>query len=256
MTEPAQLRLNIDPVLREDFKSKCQSLGTSMAEQTTRMIAAYLDRSGPAKEGGAAPALVGNGPEANDTASVQTEPQDPLSTLLDGKLEPVLEALGACATQAEIEWLNTNLIEEVRTRHDELARSITAVDNRVASRVETSHKSWQEVITANRRDWYWLGGAALAGMVTLAMLLTLISGTVAGRKVAIKLAGGDNRWEAALLLAGQGSALHGQLMNETRALLDDPAYRAKYADCIDRALRAKRDVVCKLVMSPLTKRRD
>lgn len=256
MTEPAQLRLNIDPVLREDFKAKCQSSGTSMAEQTSRMIAAFLDKSGSTKGDGATPANAGDGPSANEIVESPAEPQDPLSALLDKKLEPVLDALDACATMANIDWLSTNLINEVRTRHDELASSITSVDNRVAGRVETSHKSWQEVMTANRRDWYWLGGAALAGMVALALLLTAVSGTVAGRKVAIKLAGGDNRWHAALLLAGQGSALHGQLMNETRALLEDPAYRAKYADCIERAFRAKRNFVCKLVMSPLNRKRD
>lgn len=251
MTEPAQIRLNIEPALRDDFKAVCQNSGTSMAEQTTRMIAEFLARSATANKAGATPAMASDAHQSDGTAEGRSEPADRLSTLLDDKLEPVLDALDHCATQANIEWLNVNLVKEVRTRHNELARSITHAENRIANCVEGSSTKWQSVFTANRRDCYWLGGAALAGMATVAMLLALASGTIAGRKLAIGLTGAKNNWQAALLLAGEGSRLHASLMEETRALLDEPLYREKYADCIDRAMRAKRTIVCKLAMPAL-----
>ena len=45
MTEPAQIRLNIEPALRDDFKAMCQNSGTSMAEQTARMVEAAREAS-------------------------------------------------------------------------------------------------------------------------------------------------------------------------------------------------------------------
>ena len=43
MTEPAQVRLKIDPELHTEFKAQCARTGISMADQTARMIAQYLD---------------------------------------------------------------------------------------------------------------------------------------------------------------------------------------------------------------------
>ena len=96
-----------------------------------------------------------------------------------------------------------------------------------------------------------LGGAALAGMTALSLLLVLASGTGIGRSLAVSLTGAETKWDAALLLAGDGSMLHSRMMSETRTLLNVPLFSEPYVACVERAKRAKAPFNCKLEMPPL-----
>ena len=105
-----------------------------------------------------------------------------------------------------------------------------------------------------RQNRYWLGGTAAATLVATWILLALISGTALGRRFAVWQAGADTEWQAAQSLASHGSYLHGELMAETKALLDNPLFRSPYAKCVDRAKAAKSFVRCTLVFPALSAR--
>jgi len=89
-------------------------------------------------------------------------------------------------------------------------------------------------------------------MLALCMLLWAASGSGIGRSIAAKMAGGKSRWHAALLLAGDGSKLHGALMSETSALLKDEQFSEAYRRCIARSYKANgHRISCQLSMLPL-----
>lgn len=247
MTEPAQLRLNIDPDLRNEFKAACMRSGTCMADQTARMIAQFVggSESGNASDANPADAAVSalpvvvssnHAPEANSLADL---------------FAPEPEALAAIATQDDISWLYDQQGKDASRRVDLLAKSLNTISDKVADQVARSHGHWQSALIERRRDRYWLGSAALAGMTALSLLLALVSGTGIGRHLAVRLAGGGSPWQAALQLAGDGSPLHARLMMETKTMLDWQVFRDRYTDCVNRAYRVKFPTNCKLVMPGL-----
>ncbi len=171
-----------------------------------------------------------------------------IKALLDGK------DVGDTALADQLRFLRLATEELIAVHPQSEAKaesSITSLGNKVTETIEASHRRWQQIAAKNLRDRYWLGGAALAGMAALGLMLELVSGTGIGRSVAVKLAGAENRWEAALLLAGDGSPLHAQLMSETRTLLKVPSFLEPYDACVERAKRAKASFNCKLKMPPL-----
>ena len=248
MTEPAQVRFKIDPELHTEFKAQCMRSGVSMADQTARMISQFVDgtKLGDADNGG--PSGGAESPPLEVVAPEQLPNPNALETMLDDKLEPIIAALGQAATRSDITWLHENQSMVARDHHDALSRTVASIETKVADSVEASHGRWQGALARNRRDRFWLGGAALAGMAALSLLLMLASGTGFGRSLAVKLAGADSRWDAALALAGNGSPLHARMMSETRTLLNDPLFRELYVACVERAKGAKAPINCTLKM--------
>jgi hypothetical protein len=251
MTEPAQVRFKIDPELHTEFKAQCMRSGVSMADQTARMISQFVDstKTENTDSNGSGDCVESLLPE--EVAPEQLLGTNALEAMLQGKLEPIIDALGKAATRSNIAWLNENQSMVARDHHDALTRTVASIETRVADSVENSHRRWQSVHAKNRRDRYWLGGAALAGMAALSLLLMLASGTRIGRSLAVSLTGADTRWDAALSLAGNGSPLHARMMSETRTLLNDPSFREAYVACVERAKRAKAPLSCALKLPPL-----
>jgi hypothetical protein len=194
-------------------------------------------------------------PDVDEPVDVDSDdrPSDTttLADLLDDKLAPISDALLEVATPGNISWLFDKLGKDTDRRNDALAKSIDTIATKVAAEIESSHVRWQSLLTERRRDRYWLGSAALAGMAALGLILGMLSGTGIGRSLAVKLAGAENRWDAALSLAGDGSPLHALMMTETRTLLKTPEFREPYARCIDRAKLAKAPFNCTVRLTPL-----
>lgn len=248
MTEPAQIRLTIDPDLRNEFKAACVLSGISMADQTAQLIARFVGDEMIDDDSFAEPDV---DEPADDDPVVQPADISSLAALLEDKLAPIAGALAETATPSNISWLYDKLGKDTDRRNDALAKSIETIGTKVAAEIESSHVRWQSLITERRRDRYWLGSAVLAGMSALGLILALLSGTGIGRSLAVKLAGADNRWDAALSLAGDGSPLHALMMTETRTLLKTPEFREPYARCIDRAKLAKAPFNCTVRLTPL-----
>ena len=254
MTEPAQVRLKIDPELHTEFKAQCARTGISMADQTARMIAQFLETNrSPDEQSKAVAADSEDNP--GDCARQSHPVEHSVEQALADHRDTLLGAMDQLATGKNINWLLAHIDEAADRRQGRTESSVTNLSSKVAETVEASHRRWQQIAAKNLRDRYWLGGAALAGMAALGLLFVLVSGTGIGRSVAVKLAGAETRWDAALLLAGDGSQLHAQLMSETDALLADPTFRERYVACVERAKRAKSPFKCTLPMSPLRRAR-
>ena len=244
MTEPAQVRFKIDPELHTEFKAQCMRSGVSMADQTARMISQFIDGTKTGNTDSDGSGGEAEPPPLEEVPPEQLPGSDALEAMLCGKLEPIIDVLGQAATRGNINWL----YEIAREQHDALSRTVAAIETRVADSVANSHRRWQSIFTRSRRDRYWLGGAALAGMAALILLLMLASGTRIGRSLAVSLTGAETRWDAALSLAGNGSPLHARMMSETRTLLNDPSFLEPYAACVERAKHAKAPFNCTLKM--------
>lgn len=255
MSEATHLRLPIDSEVRQEFKAACMLAGTTMTEQMARMVTQFVSGNDPENEKGA-PA--GDARDASPTIVVSEVPvarTDPLAAMLDEKLGPINLAVASVATRENLDWLLGQLVKESQVRNDAIAQALAQTVKIVNERVEASHLRWQQVIAQNRRDRYWLGGAVLAGMTALGLLLALASGTSVGRSLAVKLTGGESRWHAALLLAGDGSMLQSDMIAETHAMLANQAFRDRYVQCVGLAMVAKSAVKCTLSMPPLNRAR-
>ena len=255
MTEPAQVRLKIDPELHNEFKAACVRSGVSMADQAARMITQFVTGPGGENDDVADPNGGGIGPGGDGVTDERNAAAASIETLIDARLQPVLETLEKAATRGHINWLYEQQGKDTDRRNDALAKSITGIGDKVAAEIASSHARWQSKLIVRRRDRTWLGCSAVAGMAALTLLLMLVSGTGIGRTLAVKLAGGETRWHAALLLAGNGSMLAGDMIAETDALLADPTFRELYVACVERAKRAKSPFKCTLPMSPLRRAR-
>lgn len=254
MIEPAQIRLNIDPTLRDNFKAACQRSGLSMAEQTARIIGQFLDGNPHTAEHVVADPPSAEGP-THEADRLPQSLEASVAEILAEHRDIQLDAIKYLATGDNLHWLLDRINTDADKRQDDFEKSVRSIGATVSESIETSHKRWQDLVVTNRRDRFWLGGAALAGMAVLVLLLALISGTGIGRKLAVELTGGDNKWQAALLLVGDGSWLNSQLIVDTRSLLASPDFRLNYAACIERAERANRAITCELVMPALSERR-
>lgn len=250
MTEPAQVRLKIDPELHSEFKAQCARTGVSMADQTARMIAQFLETNRTPDEQSKAVAVdAKSNPEGCDLSSQPVE-HSVVEILADHR-DILLGAMGHLATGKNINWLLAHIDEAADRRQGRTESSVTNLGNKVTETVEASHRRWQHIAAKNLRDRYWLGGAALAGMAALGLMLVIVSGTGIGRSLAVSLTGAENRWDAALSLAGNGSPLHARMMSETRTLLNAPLFSEPYVACVERAKRAKAPFNCTLKMPPL-----
>ena len=250
MTEPAQVRLKIDPELHTEFKAQCARTGVSMADQTARMIADFLDTNRIPDE---QPKSVAGDAEDNpeDCARLSHPVEHSVEQALADHRDILLAAMDQLATGKNINWLLAHIDEAADRRQGRTESSVTTFGNKVTETVEASLRRWQQIAAKNRRDRYWLGGAALAGMAALGFMLVLVSGTGIGRSLAVSLTGAETRWDAALLLAGDGSPLHSRMMSETRALLNAPLFAEPYVACVERAKRAKALFNCTPKMPPL-----
>ena len=251
MTEPAQVRLKIDPELHTEFKAQCARTGVSMADQTARMIADFLDTNRiPDEQRKSVAVDAKDNPE--DCARLSHPAEHAVEQALTDHRDILLGAMDQLATGKNINWLLAHIDEAADRRQGRTESSVTNLGDKVTEAVEASHRRWQQIAAKNRRDRYWLGGAALAGMAALGLMLVLVSGTGIGRSLAVSLAGAETRWDAALLLAGDGSPLHARMMSETRTLLNAPLFSEPYVACVERAKRAKAPFNCTLKMPLLS----
>ena len=250
MTEPAQVRLKIDPELHTEFKAQCARTGISMADQTARMIADFLDTNRiPDEQPKSVAADAEDSPE--DCARLAHPVEHSVEQALADHRDILLGAIDQLATGKNINWLLAHIDEAADRRQGRTEGSVASLGNKVTETIEASNRRWQQITAKNRRDRYWLSGAALAGMAALGLMLVLVSGTGIGRSLAVSLTGAETRWDAALLLAGDGSPLHSRMMSETRTLLNVPLFSEPYVACVERAKRAKAPFNCTLKMPPL-----
>ena len=249
MNEPAQLRVQVAQDVREKFKIACLTNGVTMSDQVVDMINDWL--SDPDAE-------------RNDQHVPETEIAE--VSVADDKtkegnaelLERICKMLVTQSTHIGIALRSLSTHEQVEAsgqingqRHEKLVKAIGTISDSVTAYNATSQERLFAAIETRRSNWRWMGGAAGLGIFVLCALQWAVAGHFPGRWLAVRMAGADTQWQAAQLLAGNGSLFHSELMAETKAMLDDPDFRSRYGQCIDRAKASTRPVRCVLTMAPL-----
>lgn len=248
MSEQVNLRLDVPADLRDQFKASCAEHGMSMGDQAALLLRGWIDSQASSLSA------------ANDVIDpdriIVVEAEDGPAPLIDeirnelgahtAKLMGAIKPVAGCfAALEQLVKYHAQLIEQ----------QVSRGCDKVSSEVISNDRLWRQQMARHRDDWKWLGGALGAGLVLACVLLWLVSGSGIGRSLATSLTGADNRWQAALMLAGDGSKLHAGLMNETHALLKDATFRDGFGQCVERAKRARtQPVTCKLVVTPLVTR--
>lgn len=245
MSEQAFIRVAVPADLRERYKAACLELGMSMGDQAALLFRSWV-------EGHEAGGLGGSLDFAGRPLGAE-EPEPHALPLID-EIHIAFEAqtrklMGAVQPSAA---RFTELERLVRHGSESTEKRISQVGENWRQSVDHNNASWRAQLAKERDDWRWLGGAGGAGMLAAGLLLWAISGTGMGRSMATGLAGGDNRWHAALLLAGDGSELHTNLMSATAAMLKDEQFRDAYGRCIGRTYKTGgKPIACRLSMPPL-----
>ncbi|NJS14194.1 MAG: hypothetical protein HC788_05700 [Sphingopyxis sp.] len=254
MSDLVTMRITLDPVTKEQFKLRGIERGMTPSELVTKLAMAALHSEASDTEIASLPddAMPQDLTRAEVVEIEEPEPPEPsvqeiMSELLAEHGNRITKAVGpitACTQRIE------QLCNQQQARIDKAAE---VAGRRAELAVELSNARWQRILDVRRSDRYWLGGTAVATLLAMAVIFALVSGTGLGRRVAVWQAGADTEWQAAQLLASSGSYLHGQLMAETKALLDKPEFLSPYAKCVERAKAAKSSVRCNLVMPALTR---
>ena len=255
MSELVTMRITLNPVLKEQLKLRALERGMTHAELLPRLLAQGLQSEPDKADTATAAAISVNGKVAKEpVAEIEDAPppepsvQETVTQLLADHGARVTKAFGQIAAHGErIEQL-CNL------QQGRFDKAVETIGKRAEQAVEHSNAEWRGVMRVRRQNRYWLGGTAAATLVATWILLALISGTALGRRFAVWQAGADTEWQAAQSLASHGSYLHGELMAETKALLDNPLFRSPYSKCVDRAKAAKSFVRCTLVFPALSAR--
>jgi hypothetical protein len=252
MNEPAQFRVQVAPDVREKFKIACLTSGVTMSDQVGDLINGWLSDPGAERNGQHVP--VAEIAQVNDADEKSREGNaelfDRIGDMLVTQSTHIGIALRSLATREQVEASG----QINGQRHDKLVKAIGTISDRVIADVATSQERLFAAIETRRSDWRWMGGAAAFGMFVLCTLLWAVAGHFPGRWLAVRMAGADTQWQAAQLLAGNGSLFHSELMAETKAMLDDPDFRGRYGQCIDRAKASTRPVRCVLTLAPLVTR--
>jgi hypothetical protein len=245
MSDQAFIRVAVPADLRERYKTACLELGMSMGDQAALLFRAFVE--------GQAGSAHGLSSRTTSTASGFDESGSEVLPLID-EIRSAMEAQSRKLLGA---------IQPSTLRFTELERLVRHGSEANEKRISQASENWRQDVAGNNAHWRaqlarergdrrWLGGAFGAGMVALSLLLWATSGTGIGRSLATGLAGGETRWQSALLLAGDGSELHAALMNETAALLKFEPFRDGFETCVARAKRARaQPISCKLIVSPL-----
>jgi hypothetical protein len=252
MNEPAQFRVQVAPGIRDKFKFACLTSGVTMSDQVADLINGWLSDTNLERNRQRLPDA-----EIVQVCDVDQKPRDANVELLDGICAMLVSqssqigvALKSLATREQVE-ASAQINGQ---RHDKLVKAIGTISDTAIKDVATSQERLFAAIETRRSDWRWMGGAAALGICVLCALLWLVAGHAPGRWLAVRMSGADTEWQAAQLLAGNGSLFHSELMAETKAMLDDPDFRGRYGQCIDRAKASTHSIRCVLTVAPLVTR--
>jgi hypothetical protein len=245
MSEQGYIRVAVPADLRERYKAACLELGMSMGDQAALLFRSWLEGHDAGGLGGSLD-FAGR-PHGKEEVDGECLPLiDEIHAAFEAQTKKLMGAIQPSALRF------TELERLVRHGTESAEKRITQASESWRDTVDRNNASWRRQLAKERNDWRWLGGACGVGMLALCLLLWAASGSGIGRSIAARMAGGESRWHAALLLAGDGSKLHGALMSETSALLKDEQFSQAYGRCIARSYKANgQRISCRLSMLPL-----
>jgi hypothetical protein len=245
MSEQAFIRVAVPADLRERYKAACLELGMSMGDQAALLFRSWVEGHETGGLGGSLDFL-GRSPGTEELESEALPLIDEIHVAFEAQTRKLMGAIQPSAARL------TELERLVRHGTESAEKRISQECESWRQSVDHNNTTWRAQLARERDDWRWLGGACGAGMLAAGLLLWALSGTGLGRSIATGLAGGGSRWQAALLLAGDGSILHTNLMSATAAMLKVEQFRDDYGRCIGRTYKTDgKPIACRLSMPPL-----
>lgn len=252
MTETVQFRIQLPAALRDRFKTLCLRSNVTMTDRVVQMI--NREVMGQAPPSPSTPSrimslnddrLIARVVDASDKlGGAAFELSTTLHRSFDEFSAKMLRMIPKPITAGHLAEQNERFAEQDQHRLDVVLDKVEQLRDRITATVERGQSDMLAANAAKVRLRHAFGTGAALGVAASAMLLWAISGTSPARSLAVSLIGGDSDWQAAKLIAGDGSRLRVDLMSETVALLRDPDFAKSYAQCISRAKAAKHNFKC------------
>ena len=252
MTETVQFRIQLPLPLRDRFKTLCLRGNVTMTEKVVQMIdREVMGQASPSPSASSKittlndDRLIARVVDASDRlGGAAHELSTTLHRSLDDFSTKLLRMIPKPITAGHLAEQNERFAKQDQQRLSTLLEKVEQLGARITSTVERGQALMLEANATKYRLRQAAGTGVGLGFVTAALLLWAISGTSFARSLAIALTGGDSDWQAATLIAGNGSPLRMELMSETVALLRDRDFAKSYRVCIDRAKAAKHNFKC------------
>lgn len=252
MTDSVQFRIQLPLGLRDRFKTLCLRSNVTMTDKVVNLIEREV--SGTANPPSPPPhkiatlnddRLIGRVINAcdrlGDTAVALGQNLD---HSLDAFGTKLLRSIPKSQTADQIANARQSAIKEDQQRLDQMLGKAEKLKADIIDTVAQGQREMLTAIETKRALWQALGFGAVAGVILTCMILWLIAGTSPARSLAISLTGAESNWKAAKIIAGEGSPLRADMMQETAALLDDPDFAKSYSICVTRAKTAKHNFRC------------
>lgn len=252
MNDTAQFRIQLPLGLRDRFKTLCLRSNVTMTDRVVSLIEREV--SGPATTPSPPPQkiatlnddrLIGRVINAcdrlGDTAAALGQNLD---HSLDAFGTKLLRAIPKPPSADQIASARQSAIQEDQQRLDQMLGKAEKLKAEVINIVAQGQGEMLTAIETKRTLWQALGFGAVVGVILTCMLLWLIAGTSPARSLAITLTDAKSDWQAAKIIAGDGSPLRAAMMQETSALLRDPDFAKSYSVCVTRAKAAKQNFRC------------
>ena len=252
MTETVQFRIQLPLTLRDRFKTLCLRSNVTMTDKVVQMIdREVMGQAAPSPSASSKittlndDRLIARVVDASDRlGGAAHELSTTLHRSLDEFSTKLLRMIPKPITAGHLAEQNERFAKQDQQRLAIMLEKVAALSERISTTVERGQANMLEANAAKYRLRQAVGAGVGVGFAAAAILLWTISGTSPARSLAIALTGGDSDWQAATLIAGDGSPLRTEMMSETVALLRDPDFAKSYSACIDRAKVTKHNFKC------------
>ena len=242
-----QFRVQIPLSLRTRFQAACKQQGQTMTDQIALLITGWLGQPLAARTHDMFDPPHDEG-QPNATDRRYTESQKRFMEGLAGYLK------NAFADQAKLTSSRSDQVkpDDTLARVEEhLIERLDALERSTNDSARKSYFMLGRLEKAKRPLWMDLSLGLGIGISLTICALWLTAGSCLGQSIAVTLTGGENRLQAAQLLVGHGNAYRGKLVAESVALIHDPKFGPHFAQCVDRAKKARVRTQCTVSLPPL-----
>jgi hypothetical protein len=251
VSETAQFRIQLPLSLRDRFKTICMRSNVTMTDKVVSLIEREVD--GPASVS-QVPAkiatlnddkLIARVVDASDKlGSAAAALNTSLYSALDDFGAKLLSSIPKPQTPEQRARNRMHAVEQDQQRLDAVLGKAEHLNNRIVEAIEHGQRRMVEAMEVRHNLKQVFGVGVVCGLALAVLLLWAISGTSPARSIAVSLTGTDSSWQAAKLIAGEGSKLHAEYMSETHSLLRNAEFRQSYTRCVQRAKASKTSFNC------------
>jgi hypothetical protein len=259
MTETVQFRIQLPIGLRDMFKTLCLRSNTTMTDKLIKLI----ERDVAGLSNAAAPPpqkitslnddqLIGRVIDACDRlGDTATSLGQSLDRSLDNFGAKFLRSIPKPQTLDQIASARESAIKADQQRLDQVLDKAEKLNRDIIETITRGQRQWLAAVEAKHSLRQMVGVGAVGGILLSGILLWAISGTSPARSLSVALTGAETDWQAAKIIAGNGSLLRAELMSETVTLLRNPDFAKSYGSCISRAKASRHNFRCTITLTGL-----